>query len=175
MSFTSLRIKVSFKETKQPAQGPTGRKGWAKIQTLICWSLTAALSTEEEEVTCHKAETAPFRKEQEIDYVIIPIHVLTLGNNPKPTRKHGAVTSNNGPASRIARQSEHWAAAEKAVLIPDTCMSDVVRDLLAHYAELLHFAWWNYHACLFPTSALKHKTGKQPENALALNRILSEF
>lgn len=53
--FISLRMKVAFKETKQPAQGPTGRKGWAKIQTHIYWSLIAVLSTEEEEVTCHKA------------------------------------------------------------------------------------------------------------------------
>lgn len=39
MSFISLRMKVEFEETKQPAQGPTGRKGWAKIPTHIYRSL----------------------------------------------------------------------------------------------------------------------------------------
>lgn len=87
--------KAGFKESKQPAQGPTGIKGYAKIPTYIYRSWMAVLSAKQEEVSCHKAlRQCPecCKKEQEMDDVIISLLCLDSRKQPKATMKHGAVS-----------------------------------------------------------------------------------
>lgn len=106
--------KAGFKESKKPAQGPTGMKGYAKIPTYIYRSWIAVLSAKQEEVTRRKALwQCPecCRKEQETDDVIISLLCPDSREQPK-AMKRGAISTTIKPG--------HWAAAEMVGPTSDT-------------------------------------------------------